>query len=81
MVGPRPAIPYEVDEYDIWHKRRVFEVKPGITGIRQIAGRSRTDFDNMVRMDIRYIKEWSPMMDIMLILKTPFALLTAKGAY
>ncbi|MBN1757386.1 MAG: sugar transferase [Chitinispirillaceae bacterium] len=81
MVGPRPAIPYEVDEYDIWHKRRVFEVKPGITGIWQIRGRSRTDFDNMVRMDIRYIKEWSPLLDILLILKTPFALLSTKGAY
>ncbi len=81
LVGPRPAIPYEIDEYDIWHRRRVFEVKPGITGMWQIKGRSRTDFNNMVRMDIQYIKKWSPIMDIRLILKTPLALLSAKGAY
>jgi len=81
MVGPRPAIPYEVNEYDLWHKRRVFEVKPGLTGIWQVEGRSKTDFDNMVRMDIKYIKTWSPILDIMILIKTPFALLAAKGAY
>ncbi len=81
LVGPRPAIPYEVDEYDTWHKRRVLEVKPGITGIWQVKGRSRTDFDNMVRMDIQYIDSWSPFMDLKLIFQTPVALLTAKGAF
>lgn len=81
LVGPRPAIPYEVDEYDTWHKRRVLEVKPGITGIWQVKGRSRTDFDNMVRMDIQYIDSWSPFMDLKLIFQTPIALVTAKGAH
>jgi exopolysaccharide biosynthesis polyprenyl glycosylphosphotransferase len=81
MVGPRPAIPYEVEEYDIWHRRRVVEIKPGITGIWQVNGRSRTDFNNMVRMDIQYIEKWSPLMDLRLMLQTPLALLTAKGAY
>jgi len=80
LVGPRPALEYEVDLYDIWHRRRVFEVKPGMTGIWQIKGRSRTDFNTMVRMDIRYIKNWSPVMDIELVLKTPLALVSAKGA-
>lgn len=80
LVGPRPALEYEVDLYDIWHRRRVFEVKPGMTGIWQIKGRSRTDFDTMVRMDIRYIKSWSPVMDIELVLKTPLAMVSAKGA-
>jgi lipopolysaccharide/colanic/teichoic acid biosynthesis glycosyltransferase len=49
LVGPRPPIPYEVDEYEIWHRRRVLEAKPGITGLWQVSGRSRVTFDDMVR--------------------------------
>src|SRR5690606_17207331 len=48
LVGPRPAIPYEIEQYDIWHRRRVLESKPGITGIWQVEGRSQTTFDGMV---------------------------------
>lgn len=80
LVGPRPAIPYEVEKYDLWHRRRVLEVKPGITGIWQIEGRSRTDFNSMVRMDIKYINTWSPILDLRLIVNTPIALVSAKGA-
>lgn len=80
IVGPRPAIPYEVDEYDTWHRRRVVEVKPGITGIWQLQGRSRTDFNNMVRMDIKYINTWSPILDLRLIFTTPLAMISTKGA-
>lgn len=79
LVGPRPPIPYEVDEYRIWHRRRVMEVKPGITGFWQVYGRSQTSFENMVRMDIFYIKYRNLFLDIMLLLKTPFSLF--KGAY
>jgi lipopolysaccharide/colanic/teichoic acid biosynthesis glycosyltransferase len=79
LVGPRPPIQYEVDEYHIWHRRRVMEVKPGITGFWQVHGRSSTSFENMVRMDIYYIKYRNLLLDIMLLLKTPFSLL--KGAY
>ena len=79
LVGPRPSIPYEVEQYDIWHKRRVLEVKPGITGLWQVEGRSASTFDNMVRLDLQYIKKWSFLLDIKLLLKTPFTL--AKGAY
>ncbi len=79
LVGPRPCIPYEFDEYRIWHRRRVIEVKPGITGFWQVYGRSITTFENMVRMDIRYIKYRNLLLDIILILKTPFSLF--KGAY
>jgi lipopolysaccharide/colanic/teichoic acid biosynthesis glycosyltransferase len=79
LVGPRPAIPYEVEEYDIWHKRRVLEVKPGITGYWQVKGRSKTSFEAMVRMDLQYIKQWSLMWDIKIIFQTPFAIF--KGAY
>jgi lipopolysaccharide/colanic/teichoic acid biosynthesis glycosyltransferase len=81
LVGPRPPIPYEVEVYDLWHRRRVLESKPGITGYWQIEGRSMTSFDSMVRMDIRYINTRSTLYDLKVILKTPLALLTAKGAY
>ncbi|MBN2038255.1 MAG: sugar transferase [Chitinispirillaceae bacterium] len=81
LVGPRPAIPYEVREYDHWHLERIFPVKPGITGIWQVEGRSCTSFDAMVRMDINYIQRWSLMMDLKLIFKTPFSMLSARGAY
>jgi exopolysaccharide biosynthesis polyprenyl glycosylphosphotransferase len=79
LVGPRPAIPYEVEEYDTWHKRRVLEVKPGITGYWQVKGRSKTSFEVMVRMDLQYIMQWSLLWDIKIICQTPFALF--KGAY
>ena len=54
LVGPRPPIPYEVESYDIWHRRRFLGVKPGITGLWQVNGRSRTTFDEMVRLDLQY---------------------------
>jgi lipopolysaccharide/colanic/teichoic acid biosynthesis glycosyltransferase len=81
LVGPRPPIAYEVERYDIWHKRRVLEVKPGITGLWQVSGRSATTFDDMVRLDLKYVREWSLWLDIKLLLKTPWVLLTGKGGY
>lgn len=81
LVGPRPPIPYEVQEYDLWHLRRVLESKPGITGYWQVEGRSTTNFDEMARMDIRYTAMQSVLFDLKVILKTPLALFTAKGAY
>ena len=81
LVGPRPAIPYETEEYDAWHKRRFLGIKPGITGFWQVYGRSTTAFDTMIRMDIHYARNWSPIMDLKLMFKTPFTLFTAKGAY
>jgi lipopolysaccharide/colanic/teichoic acid biosynthesis glycosyltransferase len=81
LVGPRPAIPYETADYDAWHKRRFLGVKPGITGFWQVYGRSTTAFDTMVRMDIHYVRTWTPIMDIKLMFKTPLTLFTAKGAY
>jgi lipopolysaccharide/colanic/teichoic acid biosynthesis glycosyltransferase len=79
LVGPRPSIPYEVEQYDLWHRRRVLEVKPGITGLWQVEGRSSLTFDNMVRLDIQYIKKSSFLLDLKLLIKTPFMLV--KGAY
>ncbi len=81
LVGPRPPIPYECELYDIWHRRRLLSVKPGITGLWQTTGRSSTTFDDMVRLDIKYINEWSLWLDIKLLLKTPGVVLTFKGAH
>jgi len=81
LVGPRPPIPYEYVEYDVWHRKRLVEMKPGITGLWQVKGRSSTTFDDMVRMDLQYIKEWSLWMDMRILLKTPWVALKGKGAY
>lgn len=81
LVGPRPPIPYECDEYKLWHMKRVIEVKPGITGLWQVEGRSSTSFDEMVRLDLKYIREWSLWLDIKIMLKTPWVVMTGKGAY
>jgi len=81
LVGPRPPIPYELEVYHAWHRRRVLEVKPGITGLWQVDGRSRTKFDDMVRMDLRYARMWSPWLDLMILLRTPRAVLSGDGAY
>lgn len=81
LVGPRPPIPYECEMYDIWHRRRLRSCKPGITGLWQVTGRSRTTFDEMVRLDIKYISEWSLWLDLKILLKTPMAVFCGKGAY
>lgn len=81
LVGPRPPIPYEFELYDLWHRRRIMEFKPGITGLWQVEGRSSTTFDEMVRMDIRYINDWSLLKDMKILLKTPIVVLKTKGAY
>ena len=81
LVGPRPPIPYECDLYDIWHRRRLLSCKPGITGLWQVTGRSRTTFDDMVRLDLKYINEWSLGLDLKILLKTPGAVFSGDGAY
>jgi lipopolysaccharide/colanic/teichoic acid biosynthesis glycosyltransferase len=81
LVGPRPPIPYEVESYDVWHRRRLLEVKPGITGLWQVMGRSRTTFDDMVRLDLEYATSWSLWLDIKILLKTPVAVFAGDGAY
>jgi len=81
LVGPRPPISYEAESYDVWHRRRFLEVKPGITGLWQVEGRSRVKFDEMVRLDLRYAKRWSPWLDIKILLRTPGAVLRGDGAY
>ncbi len=81
LVGPRPPIPYEWESYHLWHRRRLLEAKPGITGLWQVVGRSKTSFDDMVRLDLRYAKMWSLWLDIKILLQTPRAVLTREGAY
>lgn len=81
LVGPRPAIPYEVAKYQTWHRRRVLEVKPGITGLWQVNGRCKVGFDEMVRLDLRYAKAWSPWFDLKILLQTPRAVLLGAGAH
>jgi len=81
LVGPRPPIPYELEGYQTWHRRRVLESKPGITGLWQVSGRSRVKFDDMVRMDLRYAKTWSLWLDVKILLQTPAAVLFGAGAY
>jgi exopolysaccharide biosynthesis polyprenyl glycosylphosphotransferase len=80
LVGPRPPIPYEVEQYQPWHRRRVLDAKPGITGLWQVTGRSRTTFDEMVRLDLRYARSCSVWTDIKILLATPRAVVSGKGA-
>jgi lipopolysaccharide/colanic/teichoic acid biosynthesis glycosyltransferase len=81
LVGPRPPIPYELEAYDVWHMRRLLEARPGITGLWQVKGRSRTTFDDMVRLDLRYARTWSLWLDLKILLETPRAVLFGDGAY
>jgi lipopolysaccharide/colanic/teichoic acid biosynthesis glycosyltransferase len=81
LVGPRPPVPYEVEAYDFWHRGRLLEAKPGITGLWQVNGRSRVKFDDMVRLDIRYARTWSPWMDVKILLRTPGAVVLGEGAH
>jgi exopolysaccharide biosynthesis polyprenyl glycosylphosphotransferase len=80
IIGPRPPIPSEVEAYDPWHLRRL-EVRPGITGLWQVSGRSDLTFDEMVLLDIYYIENWSPLLDLRILLKTVPTVLLGKGAY
>jgi lipopolysaccharide/colanic/teichoic acid biosynthesis glycosyltransferase len=80
LVGPRPPLWYEVQQYKPWHRHRVMEAKPGITGLWQVTGRSRTTFDEMVRLDLRYAKKKSLWADIKILLATPAAVVKGNGA-
>lgn len=75
MVGPRPPIPYEVEAYDLWHRKRL-DMKPGLTGLWQVSGRNRLPFEEMVRLDLFYIENWSLLLDLKIILRTAFVMLS-----
>lgn len=80
LVGPRPPVPYEVEAYDVWHRRRLLEAKPGITGLWQVSGRCRVKFDDMVRLDLHYARYRSPWLDLKILARTPAAVVTGDGA-
>ncbi len=80
LVGPRPPLAYEVAQYKPWHYRRVLEAKPGVTGLWQVTGLSRTTFDEMVRLDLRYARSYSVWTDVKILLATPRAVISGKGA-
>jgi len=80
LVGPRPALPSEVEQYQEWHRRRL-EISPGITGLWQVSGRSQLTFDEMCLLDIYYLENWSPLLDLKIALKTAPAVLAGRGAY
>ncbi|MBZ5583338.1 MAG: sugar transferase [Acidobacteriia bacterium] len=79
LVGPRPALRYEVECYEPWHRYRLMAAPPGITGLWQVEGRSKVTFDEMVRLDLRYARSWSLWLDFKILLRTPAAVLS--GAY
>jgi exopolysaccharide biosynthesis polyprenyl glycosylphosphotransferase len=80
VVGPRPPIPYEVESYQLWHRKRL-DMKPGITGLWQVSGRNRLPFDEMVRMDLYYIENWSLLLDMKIILQTLPVMWRGEDAY
>ena len=80
LVGPRPAIPYEVELYKPHHLRRL-EAQPGLTGLQQVKARCNTDFDQQVQLDIEYIDKQSLWLDVKIIFNTPLAVISTTGAY
>lgn len=80
VVGARPPIPYEVEEYERRHRRRL-EMKPGITGLWQVSGRNRISFDEMVRLDTYYVENWSIWLDLKIILVTIPAILRGDSEH
>jgi lipopolysaccharide/colanic/teichoic acid biosynthesis glycosyltransferase len=81
LVGPRPPVPYELAAYQTWHRRRILEAKPGITGLWQVTGRSLVKFDDMVRLDLNYATSWTLWLDLEILLRTPVAMIRGSGAY
>ena len=78
LVGPRPPIPYEVEAYELWHRKRL-DMKPGLTGLWQVSGRNRLPFEEMVRLDLFYIENWSLLLDLKIILRTGWVMLSGEG--
>lgn len=80
LIGPRPAIPYEVEMYKPWHRLRL-QAQPGLSGLQQVMARCTADFDEQVMWDIAYIKDQSVWLDLKIAVKTPLAIVSARGAY
>jgi len=80
MIGPRPAIPYEVEAYKPWHLLRL-QAQPGLTGLQQVTERCTVDFDDQVALDVEYIRRQSLWLDLKIAVKTPLAIISSRGAY
>ena len=80
LVGPRPPLPEEVEQYEPWHRKRL-QALPGMTGLWQVSGRSNLSFDEMVMLDIYYVENWSPWLDISILLRTIPKVIIGEGAY
>jgi len=78
IVGPRPPIPYEVESYELWHRKRL-DMKPGLTGLWQVSGRNTLPFEEMVRLDVFYIENWSLLLDLKIMLRTVVVMLGGQG--
>jgi len=80
LVGPRPALPSEVEQYDDWVRNRL-RVKPGMTGLWQVSGRAETSFADYIRYDLFYIQNWSLSLDLWILWRTFRAVVSAEGAH
>ena len=78
VVGPRPPIPYEVEHYELWHRKRL-DMKPGLTGLWQVSGRNRLPFEEMVKLDLYYIENWSLLLDLKIIMRTLLVIVRGDG--
>ena len=78
LVGPRPVTPYEAAEYPGWYRRR-FAVKPGLTGLWQVSGRSERTYEEMITLDIEYVDERSALTDLVILARTPWVVLSRRG--
>lgn len=81
LVGPRPPLLYELKAYEPWHRRRILDFKPGITGLWQVSARSSVAFDEMVRLDLQYANSWSPWLDLKILWRTPYVVIKGAGAH
>ena len=79
LVGPRPPIPEEVWSYERWQRRRL-SMKPGLTCLWQVSGRNNVDFNQWMELDLQYIDNWSPTLDLKILLRTIPAVLSGRGA-
>ena len=78
VVGPRPPIPYAVEDYELWHLKRL-DMKPGLTGLWQVSGRNRIPFEEMVKLDLYYIENWSLLLDLKIIMRTALVIIRGDG--
>jgi lipopolysaccharide/colanic/teichoic acid biosynthesis glycosyltransferase len=78
IVGPRPPLPYEVEQYEAWQFERL-QVRPGITGLWQVSGRNRLSYREMCALDVKYIRTWNIASDLVIILSTPWVMFVDRG--